>query len=221
MGRRGRKRRLGVEGDLELGTAGSPVPRCRHSVRSRLALPCASVGTRDLHRLLSSSFEYVANRTTRRLAGLSDDEYFWEPVSGCWSVRRGPDGLFADWKWPPPDPPPVTTIAWRMVHICSFLQEHGMRAVAFERGKAAWHPPTVIPESAADALTALEAAIAAWRRDLASIDDDRLWEPMGSRAEQYADSPVAGFVEHIHDEFIHHSAEVALLRDLYGGRPAR
>ena len=23
-----------------------------------------------------------------RLDGLSDAEYFWEPVAGCWSVRR-------------------------------------------------------------------------------------------------------------------------------------
>jgi hypothetical protein len=26
--------------------------------------------------------------------------------------------------------------------------------------------------------------------------------------------PVASFVEHIHDEFIHHAAEIAVLRDL-------
>ena len=23
-----------------------------------------------------------------RLIGLTDDEYFWEPVPGCWSIRR-------------------------------------------------------------------------------------------------------------------------------------
>ena len=23
-----------------------------------------------------------------RLDGLTDEEYFWEPVAGCWSVRR-------------------------------------------------------------------------------------------------------------------------------------
>ncbi len=172
--------------------------------------------------LFASSFEYYAARTTRRLAGLDDDEYFWEPVRGCWNVRIGPEGVSCDWEWPPPDPPPVTTIAWRIVHICSFLQEHGMRAVAFERGKAAWGAPTVIPESAAAALAALDVAIEAWKRDLASVDDERLWEPMGPEAGRFADSSVAGFVEHIHDEFVHHSAEVALLRDLYRacrGRP--
>ena len=32
---------------------------------------------------------------------------------------------------------------------------------------------------------------------------------------QFAADPVASFVEHIHDEVIHHTAEIALLRDLY------
>ena len=47
-----------------------------------------------------------------RLQGLTDDEYFWEPVEGCWTVRPGKNGRFeADWQWPPPEPAPVTTIA--------------------------------------------------------------------------------------------------------------
>lgn len=168
------------------------------------------------HGLFVSSFEYYALRTTDRLAGLSDDEYFWEPAPGCWSVRHGDDGWTADWQWPAPEPAPVTTIGWRLVHICSFLQEHGLRAVAFEGGKADWRPPSVIPPSAADALAALDIAIAKWKHDLAAVTEERLWEPMGPEAGQYGADPVAGFVEHIHDEFIHHAAEVALLRDLYG-----
>ena len=171
-----------------------------------------------LQGLLSGSFDYYAQRTIARLAGLTDDEYFWEPVPGCWTVRPSTDGadrFTHDWQWPPPDPPPITTIAWRLVHVCSFLQEHGMRAVAFERGEPVWGPPSVIPGTAAAAQQALAAAVAAWRRDLASVDDARLWEPMGPAAGPYAEQPVVGFVEHIHDEFIHHSAEIALLRDLY------
>ena len=53
-----------------------------------------------------------------RLAGLTDDEYFWEPVPECWTVRRDADGAWTvDWHWPEPQPPPFTTIAWRIVHI--------------------------------------------------------------------------------------------------------
>src|SRR5919204_3785123 len=49
-----------------------------------------------------------------RLNGLTDDEYFWEPVQGCWTVHR--DGAI-DFTYPPPQPEPFTTIAWRMAHV--------------------------------------------------------------------------------------------------------
>ncbi len=80
-------------------------------------------------------------------------------------------------------------------------------------------PPTPRPAHPHDAATArvyLAAAIDDWKRDLGSVDDDRLAEPMGSEAGQFEHDPVASFVLHIHTEFVHHSAEVALLRDLYG-----
>jgi hypothetical protein len=64
---------------------------------------------------LGTAFDYPWDRFRQRLAGLSDDEYFWEPLPGCWSVRQSGDG-----RWridgdggggPAPDPVPVTTIA--------------------------------------------------------------------------------------------------------------
>ena len=176
--------------------------------------------TDRLKELLSSAFDYYAQRTVDRLQRLTDEEYFWEPVSGCWSVRETADGHTADWEFPAPDPAPVTTIGWRLVHIISFLTEHGLRAVAFEDGKANWDAPTSYPASAKEALSELDRAIGVWKTDLANVSEERLWQPMGAEAGPYANGPVAGFVEHIHDEFIHHAAEVALLRDLYpaGGK---
>lgn len=62
-----------------------------------------------------------------RLQGLADEEYFWEPVRDCWSIR--PRGTSAapmpagsgewtmDFASPDPVPAPVTTIAWRLAHI--------------------------------------------------------------------------------------------------------
>jgi hypothetical protein len=54
-----------------------------------------------------------------RLRGLTDEEYFWEPVPGAWSVRPDAQGVLVQdgARVPPPVPPPVTTIAWRIVHI--------------------------------------------------------------------------------------------------------
>ncbi len=61
---------------------------------------------------------YWSNGFRPRLAGLTDQEYLWEPVEGCWSVRPIGNGKYmADYQWPEPSPPPVTTIAWRMSHL--------------------------------------------------------------------------------------------------------
>ena len=70
---------------------------------------------------LITTFDYVWARLTSRLSGLTDEEYFWEPVAGCWSLRQDGHG-----RWhldggggggPAPDPVPVTTIAWRLGHL--------------------------------------------------------------------------------------------------------
>jgi hypothetical protein len=41
---------------------------------------------------LITAFDYVWARLTGRLTGLTDEEYFWEPVAGSWSLRPGDDG---------------------------------------------------------------------------------------------------------------------------------
>ena len=43
---------------------------------------------------MADVFDYVWNRFQGRLAGLADDEYFWEPVCGCWSVRQAAGGVW-------------------------------------------------------------------------------------------------------------------------------
>src|SRR5690625_2837114 len=62
-----------------------------------------------------------------RLDGLSDEEYFWEPAPGAWNVRvrgtgtapvqAGAGEMTIDFAIPEPDPPPLTTIAWRLGHV--------------------------------------------------------------------------------------------------------
>ena len=168
-----------------------------------------------LQQLFVTTFDYCAQRTVDRFAGLTDDEYFWEPAQPSWSVRKGPNGWAPDWAAEAPETPPITTIAWRLVHVIYCIQDHGLRPVAFEQAPAAWNPPSTIPSDAATALSALDTAIAAWKRDLAQTDDEQLWRLLGGEAGQFAEDSVAAFVEHIHDEFIHHAAEIALLRDLY------
>ncbi len=57
-----------------------------------------------------------------RIAGLTDDAYLGEPVPGCWTVRADDDGRWVtDDAIPDPDPAPLTTIAWRLVHVAGRL----------------------------------------------------------------------------------------------------
>jgi hypothetical protein len=68
--------------------------------------------------LLLAEMDEVYGRLRRRLEGLTDDEYRWEPVPGCWTVHRDRSGAWViDYAEPDPDPPPFTTIAWRLVHL--------------------------------------------------------------------------------------------------------
>src|SRR6266496_4157437 len=50
----------------------------------------------DWGRLLVGQLEFYWDVHLRpRLDGLTDEEYFWEPVDGCWSLRRGADEAIA------------------------------------------------------------------------------------------------------------------------------
>src|SRR4029450_2174662 len=44
--------------------------------------------------LLLAQMDEVSGRLRGRLEGLGDEEYFWEPVPGCWTVRRDPSGTW-------------------------------------------------------------------------------------------------------------------------------
>jgi DinB superfamily len=158
-----------------------------------------------------------------RLEGLSDEEYFWEPVEGCWSLRRGEDGRYAfDGQWPPPVPPPVTSIAWRLVHLGAGCLAN--RASAFFGDGSVpvdadmfdhRHVPTALPTSATQGIAFLEQAYEQWHDGIATLDDAGLQAPLGPRGAQFATEPMAGLILHINREVMHHGGEIGLLRDLY------
>lgn len=80
-----------------------------------------------IHQLHDQLDRYWQRQLRPRLSGLADEEEFWEPVPGCWNVRRRGEGtapmaigageFTVDVAIPDPDPAPVTTIAWRLAHI--------------------------------------------------------------------------------------------------------
>ena len=158
-----------------------------------------------------------------RLEGLSDDEYFWEPVPGCWNVRprgtgaapvqAGSGPMTIDFEWPEPDPPPMTTIAWRLGHVIV-----GVLAVrnASHFGRAPVDYQSFdYAGTAAAALTQLDTEYATWLTGVEFLGEAGLARPCGEAEGPYADLPMAALVLHINRELIHHLAEVSLLRDLH------
>ncbi|MBN9756200.1 DinB family protein [Pseudonocardia sp. Ae707_Ps2] len=161
-----------------------------------------------------------------RLAGLTDDEYHWEPVPGCWGVRRrgesvtppgaGPGDWVIDFAFPAPEPPPVTTIAWRIAHVV--VGVFALRSHSHFGGPAVDFDSYDYPGTAAAALDALDTEYARWTAGVAALGSDGLARPCGPAEGPYSDAPLATLVLHIHREVLHHGAEIALLRDLYRAR---
>jgi hypothetical protein len=160
------------------------------------------------------------------LEGLTDEEYFWEPVPGCWSVRRrgtssapiaaGAGGFTIDFALPEPVPPPVTTIAWRLGHI--IVGVLGARAAAHFGGPPTDYESHTYAGTAADALSQLDGVYTRWNEGVANLGADGLARPCGPAEGTFADWPLAALVLHINREVIHHGAEIMLLRDLYRSR---
>lgn len=108
---------------------------------------------------------------------MTDAEFFWEPVPGCWSVRRRGDGpgpratwLVGAGEWgrdgyrdQEPYPPPFTTIAWRLSHLTEML---AMRADYSTGSRSMTKDTYVVSGDAGSAVTALTEAVEAWRAAL-------------------------------------------------------
>ncbi|MFE9290831.1 DinB family protein [Streptomyces olivaceus] len=222
--------------------------------------------------LLLEQFDQAREMAQVRLTGLGDEEYLWEPVADCWSLRRrgeavtpraygpgewvldkgAPDipsseyaevarqaaggmpvsKIAEDWSvsvervgevlaftgTPEPDRTPVTTIAWRLAHLHSCFA--GQWEWTF--GERRRDPRLLVDFTprAGLALEAFWATIGRWREDVASVTDEQL-DTVGLSQYPYGSDPDDPFIAVVAGsglEFIHHMAEIALLRDLWRAR---
>ena len=121
-----------------------------------------------------------------RLAGLTDDEYFWQPVPDCWSVH--PDGGI-DFADPPPDPPPVTTIAWRLAHL--IVGVLAVRVHSHFGGPPADYFSWDYAIDADTALAQLDDQYAAWITGVRGLSEEQLCRRCGPAEGPYADETMA------------------------------
>lgn len=222
--------------------------------------------------LLLDQFDQAREMAQVRLTGLGDEEFLWEPVPGCWSIRRrgeattprafgpgewvldqgAPDipaseyaevarqaaggmtvaRIADDWNVsverveqvlahtgaPEPDEPPITTIAWRLGH----LHFHFAGQWEWTFGERRQEPKLLVDftPSAPLALDRFWTLIDRWRDSVATVTDEQL-DTVGFSQYPYsndADHPFAGVLSGANLEFIHHMAEIALLRDLWQAR---
>lgn len=153
-----------------------------------------------------------------RMEGLTDEEYLWEPVAGCLTVRPDGDGTFRLDANVKASPSPFTTIAWRIGHIASVFGERASNHfgdASYDEASVRW------PGTAAGAMELLTEQYRLWHAGVESLGEDGLLRPSGPHEGEWAEHPLATLVLHITREFLHHAAEVALLRDLYRDTVAR
>jgi hypothetical protein len=126
-------------------------------------------------------------------------------------MALGSGDFTADFAWPPPDPAPATTIAWRIAH--TVMGCFGMRNAAHFGGPPIDYETFEYAGTAAQALRQLDDSYAAWIAGVRGLDTDGMARPCGPAEGPFAEYPMATLVLHINREVIHHGAEISLLRD--------
>ena len=104
--------------------------------------------------LLALQMQEAYDPLRRRLDGLTDDEFFWEPVADCWNIYEDRAGHWTyHYAIPDPDPAPLTSIGWQIVHIatCKVMYHEW----AFGPARLTF-PDLVIPHTAAGAFEMLD-----------------------------------------------------------------
>lgn len=147
----------------------------------------------------------------RRLDGLTDAEFFWEPAPDCWTVHTTEDGRWVtDYADPAPEPAPFTTIAWRLVHLAACKVMYW--EYAFGPGRLTWDELHV-PATADDAIAWLEDGHRRLRSSLADLADADLDDVRLTNWDERWPTWRIFWTMIYHD--LHHGAEIACLRDLY------
>jgi uncharacterized damage-inducible protein DinB len=162
------------------------------------------------------------DRLLRRVEGMSDEEYRWQPIASCWTIKpraeaRG-DLAEVRGEWvlegvgkPEEQPPPFTTIAWRLMHLVDVID--GYHVMLFGDGNLRDDRFEIQP-TAAGAIQLIERTASKFIAGLNGESDASLREPVRIPWWPQA-APRWRVVANVSLELAHHGAEVGVLRDLY------
>ena len=161
--------------------------------------------------LLETTMDECFERVRARLTGLTDDEFFWEPIPGCWTIYEDSPG---HWNYhyaiPDPDPAPVTSIGWQIVHLatCKVMYHewaYGPARLTF--------PELITPHTAASAIDDLEKGHKLLRDELARLTDSQMDEPLKTNWGELWPAWRVFWTMADHDAF--HGGAIGHLRDMY------
>jgi hypothetical protein len=165
-----------------------------------------------------NQWDYVVEVLTDRLAGVTDDEFLWQPAESVWTVRPNPDGgrhLVDVEVWAPTgEPAPPRTIAWSMGHLGAGVAIRADWLVGAHRAKNVdfdW------PLNADEGVRFMLDGLAAWRDGLATMTDEDL-DIVGRSAYPHGLDPEVPLIEivwWVTKELTWHAAEIWFMRDLY------
>jgi hypothetical protein len=169
--------------------------------------------------IIRTAYAASCDSVQRVLSGMTEGEFFWEPVAGCWTVHRrsesrgvsvdGAGDWVIDYDPSEPRPAPFTTIAWRTLHLAGVNYLYWDYAF----GSASLSFDLEIPGEVAEAtdwLLASHQPITDALADLTDTDLDKLVPT--NWGEQW---PLHQVLVTLINEQVHHGAEISLLRDLY------
>lgn len=161
--------------------------------------------------LLLTAMDEAYESLHTRLAGLTDEEFYWEPVPGCWTIRQDQAGVWwVDYEQPDPDPAPFTTIGWRLVHVatCKIMyHEH-----AFGARQLTWDT-LIYPHTAADAIALFEEGHRRLKNALLPLTDIELEKMVFTNWGEEWPAWKIFWTMASHD--LHHGGEIGCLRDQY------
>lgn len=159
--------------------------------------------------LLLAMMDSAYGRLRGRLDGLTDEEFAWCPVPDCLAISRDESGR---WRYirHGPEPAPVATIGWLVVHLA--LCKVMFHEYAYGSARLTW-PEMAVPHTAGGAVEVLERGQGLLRADLEGLSDAALDEPRRTHWGQVWPAWRIFSVMVDHDAL--HGGAIGGLRDLY------